>query len=62
VSGPQAFDPAPAGFTGAFPHGLSPWLGGLVVVGSFLTMAGLRRLPDRVLVASASSCPNGVTS
>jgi hypothetical protein len=62
VTGPQAFDPAPAGFAGAFPHGLSPWLGGLVVVGSFLTMAGLRRLPDRVLVASASSCPNGVTS
>jgi hypothetical protein len=62
VTGPQAFDPAPAGFKGAFPHGLSPWLGGLVVVGSFLTMAGLRRFPDRVLVVSASSCPNGVTS
>jgi hypothetical protein len=60
--GPQAFDPAPAGYAGGFPHGLSPWLGGLVVVGSFLTMAGLRRLPDRVLVASTSSCPNGVTS
>jgi len=62
VSGPQSFEPQAAGFHGAFPHGLSPWLGGLVVVGSFLTMAGLRRLPDRVLVASASSCPNGVTS
>ena len=62
VSGPQAFNPSPAGLSGPFPHGLSPWLGGLVVVGSFLTMAGLRRLPDRVLVASASSCPNGVTS
>jgi len=59
VTGPQAFSPDPAGFHGALPHGLSPWLGGLVVVGSFLTMAGLRRLPDRVLVQSASSCPNG---
>jgi hypothetical protein len=59
VTGPQAFVPEPSGFRGALPHGLSPWLGGLVVVGSFLTMAGLRRLPDRVLVASSSSCPNG---
>lgn len=41
------------------PHGLSPWLGVLAVVGSVLVMAGLRRLPDHVLVTPASSCPQG---
>lgn len=43
----------------SLPHGLSPWLGVLAVLGSGLVMAGLRRLPDRVLVASATACPNG---
>jgi len=41
------------------PHGLSPWLGVLALVGATFVMAGLRRLPDRVLVAPASACPQG---
>jgi hypothetical protein len=59
---PQVFVPQTSSFVGHLPKGLSPWLGGLAVVGSFLTMAGLRRLPDRVLVAPTSNCPNGVRS
>jgi hypothetical protein len=57
--GPQVAQPVPQAFAGKMPGGLSPWLGGLALVGSALVMAGLRRLPDRVLVASSSSCPNG---
>jgi hypothetical protein len=51
--------PVPLAFGGKLPHGLSPWLGGLGAAGGVLVMAGLRRLPDRVLAASSSSCPNG---
>lgn len=39
------------------PGGLSPWLVVLGVAGSGLVMAGLRRLPDTVLAASAAACP-----
>jgi hypothetical protein len=61
VSGPepQVVQPVPQAFAGKMPGGLSPWLGALAVVGAALVMAGLRRLPDRVLAASSSSCPNG---
>lgn len=47
--------------TGPLPGGVSPWLAGLGVAGAGLVMAGLRRLPDRVLEATSSSCPNGDT-
>lgn len=57
----QPFVPASVAAHAPFPSGLSPWFGALAVVGSLLVMAGLRRLPDRVLVASPSSCPNGAT-
>ncbi|HUR13774.1 MAG TPA: hypothetical protein VM097_04695 [Mycobacteriales bacterium] len=60
--GPQVVQPETRAFSGKLPTGLSPWLGGLAVVGAFLTMAGMRRLPDRVLVVSPTSCPNGETS
>lgn len=59
IGGPQAFAPSPAGSGAPLPGGLSPWLGVLALTGSVLVMAGLRRLPDRVLAASPSSCPNG---
>jgi hypothetical protein len=62
VTGPgPSVAPENRAYSGALPHGLSPWLGALAVVGAFLTMAGLRRLPDRVLVANPTSCPNGET-
>lgn len=48
-----------AGSTTGLPHGLSPWLGALAVLGAALVMAGLRRLPDHVLTLPASSCPQG---
>jgi hypothetical protein len=48
--------------TGPLPKGVSPWLGGLAVAGAGLVMAGLRRLPDRVLVVNPTSCPNGDTA
>ena len=60
LGGPQAL--APTGSKAPLYGGLSPWLGALALTGAGLVMAGLRRLPDRVLVASASSCPNGATS
>lgn len=50
---------APAAAIRGLPHGLSPWLGVLAVLGAFLVMAGLRRLPDQVLATSASACPLG---
>jgi hypothetical protein len=56
---PRVVQPVPQAFGGKLPHGLSPWLGGLAAAGAVLVMAGLRRLPDRVLAASSSSCPNG---
>ncbi|HUR51383.1 MAG TPA: hypothetical protein VMZ11_04595 [Mycobacteriales bacterium] len=56
---PQVVVPQATGYGGRLPKGLSPWLGALALAGSFLTMAGLRRLPDRVLVAPSSTCPNG---
>jgi hypothetical protein len=59
VTGPQALTPVTAAKHAPLPGGVSPWLGALALIGSVLVMAGLRRLPDRVLVASASSCPNG---
>ena len=40
----------------ALPDGTSPWLGALGVVGVGLMLAGLRRLPDRVLVPTAPEC------
>ncbi|MDP9181918.1 MAG: hypothetical protein M3P04_03970 [Actinomycetota bacterium] len=58
--GPVTLEPQAQAFTGRMPHGLSPWLGALAALGSVLVMAGLRRLPDRVLVASSAACPNGV--
>ncbi len=39
------------------PGGTSPWLGVLGVLGSGLIMAGLRRLPDNVLLARSAVCP-----
>lgn len=53
---------APASSVKGLPHGLSPWLGVLAVAGAALVMAGLRRLPDNVLVAPASACPQGDTA
>lgn len=40
----------------ALPDGTSPWLGALGVAGVGLMLAGLRRLPDRVLVPTAPEC------
>jgi hypothetical protein len=62
VSGPapQVVPSTPQAFAGRLPGGLSPWLGATVALGSLFVMAGLRRLPDRVLVAASSTCPNGV--
>jgi hypothetical protein len=59
VTGPPSFVPKVAGHTIPMPGGLSPWLTALALLGAGLVMAGLRRLPDRVLVAGPSSCPNG---
>jgi len=59
VSGPGGFTPSLSAGRLPLPGGLSPWLVGLGVVGSGLVMAGLRRLPDRVLVAAGGACPNG---
>ncbi len=62
LPGPAVGGPLPvetAASSAPLPHGLSPWLGGLALVGAALVMAGLRRLPDHVLVAPASSCPRG---
>lgn len=46
----------------ALPDGLSPWYGVLAVLGAGLFMAGLRRLPDRVLAVPATACPQGETA
>lgn len=55
--------PAPevvtAASNAAMPHGLPPWAGLLGGAGAVLLMAGLRRLPDRVLEATSTDCPNG---
>lgn len=59
---PSAFAPQLAASPLRLPHGLSPWLGALALLGAGLLMAGLRRLPDRVLAASPSACPLGETA
>jgi len=61
VGGTGGFSPDLSGARVPLPSGLSPWLVSLGVVGSVLVMAGLRRLPDRVLVAAGGACPNGET-
>lgn len=38
------------------PEGLSPWLGVMGVAGAGLVMAGLKRLPDRLLQTAAPDC------
>ena len=40
----------------SLPDGTSPWLGGLGAAGTFLVLAGLKRLPDRVLVPTPPEC------
>jgi hypothetical protein len=60
VGGPLA--PVLSATHAPYPSGLSPWLVTLAVVGAGLMMAGLRRLPDRVLVAAGGACPNGEAS
>jgi hypothetical protein len=50
---------APAGFASALPNGINPAWVVAFLLGSVLMAAGLRRLPDRVLEASATSCPDG---
>jgi hypothetical protein len=62
VSAPAPFAPRLAGHKIPMPGGLSPWLTALAVLGAGLVMAGLRHLPERVLVAGSSSCPNGDTT
>lgn len=57
--GPAPITTTKTGSTSGLPHGLSPWLGALAVLGAGLVMAGLRRLPDHVLALPASSCPQG---
>lgn len=59
---PPTVAPETRAATGPMPEGVSPWLASLGVLGSGLVMAGLRRLPDRVLEATSSSCPNGDTA
>jgi hypothetical protein len=41
------------------PDGLSPAYAVLGLIGSGFCMLGLRRMPDRVLAATASACPLG---
>lgn len=59
----QASPPAvlltPQRAAATLPKGLSPLLPVLVVLGSILVAGGLRRLPDRVLEASSTTCPLG---
>jgi hypothetical protein len=59
AGGPVPIAAAPAAARLRLPHGLSPWLGALALLGAGLVMAGLRGLPDRVLVVPASACPQG---
>lgn len=48
--------PVLAGRTVPLPEGLNPWLATTAVLGSGLVMAGLRRLPDKVLVPTVPEC------
>jgi hypothetical protein len=59
AGGPAPIAAAPAAARLPLPHGLSPWLGALALLGAGLVMAGLRRLPDRVLVVPATACSQG---
>jgi hypothetical protein len=60
VSGPGGDAPAPQPVLAAvrrrLPGGLSPAWAVLGALGSLLVMAGLRRLPDKVLTATAPTC------
>ena len=58
-SDPGTFGGVPTASRLALPHGLSPWYGVLALLGAGLVMAGLRRLPDRLLAVPATACPLG---
>jgi hypothetical protein len=59
TAGEQPIAAVPVAQRMALPSGLSPWYGVLAALGSLLVLAGLRRLPDRVLAVPATACPLG---
>lgn len=57
ATAPVALAPLLSGRRAPLPGGLSPGVVALGLVGAALVAAGLRRLPDRVLDAPATTCP-----
>lgn len=59
TTGPSSGTALPAASTLGLPHGIPPIAPVLVILGGFLAMVGMRRLPDRVLEQPATSCNLG---